>query len=379
MKKWFIIPALSAVFSLSAVNPGDRPGETAARLEWIDSSPVPMGVLNPEIHKNIPQLRAFVFMYTRAADSDRTITLLETLRRQNYENVLVSVITPDDPDDAREFRKKHKNVRVRLAADLERRLIPEYMRGGIMLFPMAFLMNSDGVILWRGEAVDLPEAVELQLAGKLDPATQKKIAPVIYKMQQYMRDGNMFKLYSTAQEILQIDPANASALRMAVFAAETLKQNGNAWKLTMQVMKARPDLPRVCFTALDLTMRHPQCRPHLPELIRIFNQKPFPVGVRCAFITSLLNNFPFEAAAVAGAKEILASTPMPLASAPEQLGMILAVRSQLNYVLGNLRAAEADIAEAVQYFQFAGAESSRVQAAKQLEYYRALRKLAPER
>ena len=59
--------------------------------------------------------------------------------------------------------------------------------------------------------------------------------------------------------------------------------------------------------------------------------------------------------------------------------MILAVRSQLNYVLGNLRAAEADIAEAVQYFQFAGAESSRVQAAKQLEYYRALRKLAPER
>ena len=59
MKKWFIIPALSAVFSLSAVNPGDRPGETASRLEWIDSSPVPMGVLNPEIHKNIPQLRAF--------------------------------------------------------------------------------------------------------------------------------------------------------------------------------------------------------------------------------------------------------------------------------------------------------------------------------
>ena len=375
MKKLFFISAFCMFLPLLAVVPGDRPGEASSRLEWLDCSPAPLGKLDPENRKNIPPLRAVVFMYTRAADSVKTINMLENLRRQNYKKVLISVITPDAPDDAREFRKQHKDVRVRMAVDLERKLTPEYMRGSIMMFPMAFLMDSEGVIIWRGEAVDLPEAVELQLAGKLDLSTQKKLAGKVYKMQQYMRDGNMFKICSAAQEILAIDPANASALRMAVFAFENLKQPARAWQLTMQVMKARPDLPRLYFTALDLAMRHAGCREKLPELIREFNQKPFPIAVRCGFINMLLNNFPFDAAAVTGAKDILAATPMPLNVTSEQQAMILAVRSRLHYALGSIRSAETDIARAVELFREAGAENSRIQAQKQLDYYRALLKL----
>ncbi|MBE6356607.1 MAG: hypothetical protein E7058_05795 [Lentisphaerae bacterium] len=372
MKKLLFICACTIASSLSAVVPGDRPGSASARLEWLDCSPMPFGRIDPEVHKNIPPLRALVFMYTRAADSDRTISMLESLRRQNYEKVLISAITPDSPDDAQEFRKRHKDVRVRMAVDLERRLTPEYMHGSIMLFPMAFLMDADGVIIWRGEAVDLPEAVELQLAGKLDLALQKKTAPMVYQMQQHMRSGNMFKLYSSAQEILKIDPANAAALRMAVFAAENLNDLKGAWQLTMAVLQKRPDLPRIYFTALDLTMRHSECRPHLAALIAKFNRNPFTISVRCAFIDSLLNNFPFETAAVLGAKDILAATPMPLNAAAEQQGMILTVRSKLHYLLGSITSAEIDIAEAVNCFRAAGAKSSLIQAEKQLQYYRSL-------
>jgi hypothetical protein len=141
------------------------------------------------------------------------------------------------------------------------------MRGSGMIFPAAFLMDESGLILWRGEAVDLPEAAEQQLAGKLDVALQKKTVPMVDKMQQHMRDGNMFKVLSSAREILNIDPANASALRMAVFAADTLNQSTTAWNLTMQVMKKRPDLPRIYFTALDMAMRRAEIRKQLPQLM----------------------------------------------------------------------------------------------------------------
>ncbi|MBO5668079.1 MAG: hypothetical protein J6S43_03040 [Lentisphaeria bacterium] len=374
MKKILLLIVVLSAAAVFAVLPGDRPGESRSRLEFLNCSPMPLGRLDKEKHSGIPGLRALVFMYTRAESSDRLVTLLENFRRQNHDKLLITLITPDTLSDAGEFRQRHRDVRLRMAVDVERKLTPEYMHQSAMIFPMAFLMDDSGMILWRGEAVDLPEAVEAQLAGKLDLAKQKKLDPMIFEMQRYMRDGNLFKVRDQAGKILQLAPENGAALRMAVFASESLGQISHAWQEVNGALNKVPQIARLHFAALDMVRRHRQLRGELDKVIARFDRQPFSPEVRCAFIENLLTGFPFDAGAVLWAEKILAATPMALNAMPEQLGIILMVRSRLRYAFGDLKSAGADADEAVQYFKSAGVENSRKQAEAQAAFYRTLLK-----
>ena len=373
MKKFLLFCLFSfAAAMLCAVQPGDKPGEAATQLRWIDCSPMPFGAVNPESHPNIPELRVIVFMLTRARDTANTVAMLDALHKQYTGKVLFCAITPDNVADAEALRRTYPDIRFRLAVDTERKLAPEYMRSTVMLFPMAFIMDKDGMILWRGEAVDLPETLEYYYAGKLDTQLQRRIAPMIYTMQQNMRAGNMARTFDSAVKVLDEDPANAQALRMAIFALESQNRLQDAWELVLSFLGHLPENPRFHFTALDLAMRYPQLRNALPGLIQHFASQDFPVDIRCAFAGKLLNDFPFESAAVLGAKTIIAGTPMPLDTTALQLGNILAVRARLHYALGNLEAAASDISEALQYFRHAQNQSAIRQAEKESAFYQAL-------
>ena len=51
---------------------------------------------------------------------------------------------------------------------------------------------------------------------------------------------------------------------------------------------------------------------------------------------------------------------------------LLAVRARLNYALGNLDSAEADMAEAVQLFKSSADKNMLMRAQKQLQFFRAI-------
>lgn len=378
-KYFFLFLAVTFSAALFAAMPGDVPGESKHKLQWVDCSPMPLGKLDKDKHRDLPEYRAIVFMYTRAQDSDRIFSLLENLRRQHQDKLLISVITPDQRKDAENLHRRHPDARLRIGVDTTRKLTPEFMRNTIMLFPMAFLMDKNGMILWRGEAADLPEIFDRQRDNKLDPATVKKVEPLIYKMQQSMRDGNLFKARDTALEILKLDPANPSAARMLVFTAESMNNSALAWKTISSLIKKVPAIPRLYFAALDLTIRHENLRSELPELIKIFCRQDFLPQIRCAFADALLNSFQFESAAVIGAKNILAGTPMPLNANPGLLGQLLALRARLNYALANLPAAEADMREAVEFFKKSSDRTMLQRAEKQLNFFQMLIKEQQEK
>ncbi|MBR7121722.1 MAG: hypothetical protein IKC94_05730 [Lentisphaeria bacterium] len=372
IKKLLLTGLCTAVTMLHAVLPGDNPGEAASQLRWIDCSPMPLGAVKPELQQNIPELRAIVFMLTGSRDTANTVSMLESLRKQYAGKVLFCAITPDSISEAEALRRNFPDIRFRLAVDTDRKLTPEYMRATAMIFPMAFLMDKGGMILWRGEAVDLPEAIGVHYSGKLDTPLQRRIAPLIYTMQQNMRSGNMARTIDSACAVLDADPGNAQAMRMAIFAMENLNRIQDAWELVLSFIGHLPENPLFHFTALDLAMRYPQLRNALPELIQHFASQDFPVDIRCAYAGNLLDNFRFESAAVLGAKTIIAGTPMPVNATALQLADILMVRARLHYALGNLRAAESDVSEALQYFRHAQLPGGIARAEKQLAYFRAL-------
>ena len=162
MKKFILLIFGIAVLPLFALRPGDKVGNPEFRLKWIDCTPFKIGALTPEDKAVVPPLRALVFMFTRSDSSDRIMQILERTRLAYRGKLLIAAVSPDTEHDVKLFHKRHGDVRVRLVVDSERKLTPLFMAGS-MLYPMAFLYDADGNILWNGEAVDLSEAVELEV------------------------------------------------------------------------------------------------------------------------------------------------------------------------------------------------------------------------
>jgi hypothetical protein len=120
-KKLFILFSTVACAAVLAAVPGDIPGESKTKLEWINCAPMPLGKLDPEKHPHIPALRAVVFLYTRADESDSMVAMLENARRGFNGKVMIALITPDNVPDAAELQSRHRESRLRLAVDMERK------------------------------------------------------------------------------------------------------------------------------------------------------------------------------------------------------------------------------------------------------------------
>ncbi len=374
VKYFFSAIAAMLIFPASALLPGDVVPMTLPRVEWLNCSPMPLGKLNAETDRHIPALRGVVFMYTRADGSDALAALLENARRSFGGKVLISVITPDDMADAGAFRERHRDSRIRFGVDLERKLTPQFMQGGGMILPTGFLLDAGGRVLWRGEGVDLPEAAEKALNGKLDVAIQKKLAPLMDQMQQALSSGNMFSIIKNAEKILAVDPGHPAALRMALFASDAMRDPEQAWRLVMREFRKVPHISRIGFTALGVVMQYPQLQHHLPELIKDFSLRDVPARTRYAFADALLRNFPYDLDAVLGAKKIIAGTPLALNAPPEEMGLVLALRARLCYALGDIAGAEENQREAVQMYTVSGDKAGKIDAEKILAFFRGIRK-----
>ncbi len=374
IKKVFF--AVTAILSLPVMAwlPGDTLPADNSKIEWLDCSPMPLGKINVEKERHIPALRGIVFMYTRSDESDILVRLLESARRSFDGKVLISVITPDDMVDAGEFRKRHRDSRIRFGVDIERKLTPRFMAGGGLILPAGFLLDSQGRVLWRGEAADLPEAAENALAGKLDVDVQKKLAPLVEGMQQALSNGNMPQIIKSAKEVFVISPGHPAALRLVVFAADAMGNPALAWQMIMEQFEKAPRLPRISFTALGVIIQNPELQRYLPELIKKFSSREIPPRGRYAFADMLLRNFVYDLNAVLGAREIVAGTPLALNAPPHEMAAALSLRARLSYAFGDLAGAEESQREAVQMYVSAGDENGKVEAEKLLEFFRGIRK-----
>ena len=372
----FLRPALLTIFAvsafkLSALHPGaDVPGE-AYKLKWHNCSPFPLGKMNEAERAKYPQWRAVVFMLTRAAGSDRSLEMLEAIRRANADDLLIAVVTPDSPLSADELQKRHPDSRVRIASDSERKMTPAFMAGN-MLFPMAFLIDRDGKIVWRGEAADLSEALQNAINGKIDVSKEKKLAPLIDELQQRMRSGEERAIRKTADQIFSIDPGNPTALRIRLFSLEYAGMNEEAWNLLMEQIKNSPKTMRLYFTALDLMLRHKNLRKHLLTVTGKFYDNAATQDEITGFADVILNNFFSDADAIAAAQKFISGSQEELTRS--QKARRRQVEARLAYLLCDLPGAIKAQSEAVKLLEEINDQNFHA-AAEQLNFYKKLETL----
>lgn len=374
MKKLILLIIGVATLPLFALRPGDKVGNPEFRLKWIDCTPFKIGALTPEDKAVVPQLRALVFLFTRSDSSDRIMQILERTRLAYRGKLLIAAVSPDTEHDVKLFHKRHMDVRVRLVVDSERKLTPLFMAGS-MLYPMAFLYDAGGNILWNGEAVDLSEAVELVLSGKSDTAKQRKTALLLDEMQQRMRTGEERPLRRLAEQIFRLDPANPSALRMRLFSLENRGDISGAWALIDQQMKAAPGKLRLYYTALDMMRRYPVLRSGLPALSDRFFESASMPGQLLSFAEALLANFPDDISALTAAHKILSGKAAFSDLPPGEKAQYHVVCSRMCYLLCNVAKAEEHGKKALEIYRSRRNAAGILQCEKMLDFYRKLQNL----
>lgn len=387
MTKKFILISVAAVlfFAFVPAALALRPGDDALELnvKWLQGIPRPLlETSDSDDDENtsgtaVPELKAIVFLLTRAANRTETVRLLSELRKSYAGKLSLMAVTPDSVRDGQLFLEAFPEFQIPFGVDEKRSITANYMRGSL-LYPMAFLIDRDGRILWNGEAVDLAEAVNRYCAGTLDVDVQKKIAPMIDELQTLLRDDNDRRAAWLAESILAADPGNPTTLRLRLFFLERSERAADGWKLLAEEMRKLPTLPRLYFMALDLAMRNAVLQNKIAPLVQTYlDSVPANADSDNLMAWTLLNRAPGSSAALTAAGKLLARMPAPPGENSDALlAAQLTTRALYAYRLGKVEEARTLQQQAVESWRKGGVEYALPEAEQQLEYYNTVLQLA---
>jgi len=362
---WLVVGVAVSVPSF-ALQPQER-ALPLAKVEWINGAKPfrvePVDADDP----GEPELRAVVFVLCRAAIADENVAALASLQRSLGGRLRCAIVTPDPVDDAKALLDRHPGLAVALGVDRERKLTAQYMAGSL-LYPQAFLIRRDGMILWRGEAVDLAEAVSAASAGKLDLRAEAELARRIDELQSRMRDREERQQRRILNDIFRLAPDHAAAIRMRLFVLENTGRYPEAWRFLEERLDAAPGSARLYFTALELAARSNADDARIESLLDRFRRHITDPRMRLMMAWSLLVRFQGNPIALRAAAALL----------PERGDdfVFYSARATFRTRIGDLKGALEDHGRAAAAARAAGDENAAAAALRSAEFLKTALELA---
>lgn len=352
--------------ALSALHPG-QDAAAITKVRWVNG--IPLDTL-PLQDPAAPEFRAVVFVLCRAVVADDTIRMLTKLQRDHSGRLRIAVVTPDPESDAKALAARHNSPPVAIGVDTSRKITPFYMEGSL-LYPQAFLIDRKGLIIWRGEAIDLGEALGNAVKGNNDPDDEARISRLLEELQTLMRDNRDQHQDRVVQQIFRLDPDNPAALRMRLFTLENTGRFREASQLVAERIAACPASARLYFTALDLFQRHGAEKSHIISLLNSFRKNITVSDTRIAMALLLLERFPMDSSMLNTAVSIIRESRND--SPASSIAMAL-----VYYRTGQLAKAVAAQEAAVKGLRSSGDPELIRDAESRAEYYRSAMKAAAD-
>jgi len=377
MKKTILCAAvLGLAASLFALRPGDA-AEELTGVKWMHG--IPFAMLPPaKPQEGAPRYRAVVFLLTRGQTADDTLSLLNYLRRTFANKVRFAAVTPDSETDAKALLARRTDFDLALGIDTTRKVTPKYL-GSSRMFPMAFLTDDSGKIIWSGEVVDLGETLRKCFDGSFDPSAQRKIAPLLDELQTLLSGDNETRMRRTVDAIFQLEPGQPSALRLRCFVLESSNRAPEALALIRSQIARAPKIPRLYIEALNLIARNPgldaQTTPVIEAYAKAVTANPDSDNQLAWLLLTRREESP---EALKSAKFLIgraASQLKPDASGALR-GSCLNTQALLAYRLGHVSEAARLQSEAAGAFRSAALTGAETEAKNRAEYYRTVLELA---
>ena len=269
MKKllWMIALAFLAATELLALDPGAKAPKLSVK-EWVKNGPVKIA---DGKGKNVYVIE---FWATWCPPCRMSIPHLSKLQKEYKDKGLVVVaISTEDLETVKKFVSQQKDMDYSVGVDNNEETTKAYMEG-VSGIPTAFVVNKKGIVIWRGHPMNLDTILPKVFSGKFDLSANQKLFKLQAQLKLAMQQRNVADLTRLSEAILDIDPADQTALqiRMALF-----MQQGKAEELVFflnKQIKKNPDNQQLYFTKLNLLM---EIKPELvakcaEEIIKAFGQ-----------------------------------------------------------------------------------------------------------
>ncbi|MBO5991124.1 MAG: hypothetical protein J6R00_05690 [Lentisphaeria bacterium] len=365
-----LIGVFAVSFQLFALRPGDV-AEEPLRVTWVKGKDFRFAFPkdNPD---NSGKLSIGVFVLCRAPQSPATVNMFESMAAKYGKKINIAIITPDHGSDLDALLKKVKVERIAAGFDRERKLTANFMAGS-PLYPMAFATDSDGRIIWCGEAVDAPEMAERYFSGKFDARAARKISPLLDELHLCLRNNDDRKMNNLVDEILTLEPGNAAALRLRLFSLEQRNRKLEAWQLLERELKRSPKLARLYFTSVDLILRDPRLSNALGQVLESFIANVNDPTYRSHMAYTLCEMHHYNAAAVNYAVRMLKDIDLSKASV-STTALYWAAKASAAYRLCRLGEAVTFQTHCVDIWKKAGNTANMQAAQRRLDYYLTLGK-----
>ncbi len=368
MKKLMLLAVCAVLPSLLwALRPGDRAEELKVR--WLKGKEI---VLFPKVkttQKNDDKLVVITFILTRAVNTPEAVKVLSLLQDEYQNKVRFGLVTPDDVVDGDAFTQKYPDMNFAFGIDEPRTLTPKYMAGS-MLYPMSFVINNEGTVLWCGELIDTGDFLKEFYAGASDLAREKKVAPMLDELQTTLQEANDKRMEGLVKRILAADPGNAPALRMRIFILMQNNRQNEAYDLVKSQIAKVPDSPRLYFYLLNVVASSPDLAKNLAADMDQYLKSVKPDPMADNFLANtLLTQFSNNIDALAAAKHALARIDENNIASPLAAGTASGTKALFYYKVGDLDQAIKYQQQALDLYQKAQTPDAVKQAKDMLDFY----------
>lgn len=321
----------------------------------------------PDAEENRHKLSVAVFILCRAPQAMPTVMMLESLAARYGKNINIAIITPDSADDLKTLLNEVPVKRISAGVDSERKLTANFMAGS-PLYPMAFVSDYEGKILWSGEAVDLGEMVSRRFEGKFNAEAARKISPLLDELHVCMRNNDDRKMNNLVREILSYEPGNAAALRLRLFSLEQRNRTFEAWQLIYGELEKSPDIPRLYFTALDLITGDRRLAGQLEKVLVSFERNISDAEHRALMAYTLCERISYNITALKMADKLLSTVKTDGLSGASS-ALYYAAKADVAYRMCRLQEAVELQKKCVDFWRTAGSEANVSKAQERLNYF----------
>ncbi len=295
---WGVLAGLLALPALQALHPGDPAADLEA--DFVHGTPLSVTGSSSDTKRKV-----LVFFRTRSEQSSGLYAFLQNLRGR-YADTEFVMLTPDGKEEAKKFFDLYSDTSmVQGAADSGMQSSKAYLSGTPM-YPYAFLIGTDGIILWEGEAADLGEALSAAADRKLEPSRQRDIALALEELRSRFRSGEERMAQYAADKIFKLDPANSEAVRIRLYMLQSAGRSRDAWNFLEERRAAAPGCAKLYLQQLLLALQIPgyQEQPAKIGESYLWNVKPN-LASDSVLAQELMTRCPFDAEALRTAGRLL--------------------------------------------------------------------------
>jgi len=199
--------ALCAARPALAIDVGEQAPELAVS-EWLQGDPV-------KISEGIgSRTRLLVFWRTFCEGMGEQLSRLDALAKERKDKAFdVIALTTEPVDIVKPYLVDHK-VEFRVGLDQFHAVQDCYARKDDKEMPVAWLIDKQGVVVWKGGLWGCQDIVDQVLSGKFDLEKSKQSAERIEAMWKAYDDQDWDKLAPASEAVLAIEPNNETAFDM---------------------------------------------------------------------------------------------------------------------------------------------------------------------